>query len=409
VIAAAAVPFSVAADSARAVATVYTVSLLATIPLAIVTLSALFVRRTTAEGRTLIWRCAIVALLLVFVGRLLPLHWMAWVVPSALASPLVALGRVQVTSSALHIVNTQGSDGSLALVRAVLVVYVAGLLMVIVPTIVAATRLRRTARQARPLDAVWRESIDRACVDLGVTRRIRVVMSTQVAVPLTWGCLTPVIVVPPAALEWSREQRYMMLLHELSHIRSADWVFKVLARVTCALYWFHPGVWWVAGSLDADGELACDDRVIAAGARRSDYAELLALAADRLLPLYAGLALSTRRGLRPRLRAVLDARRDVRPVARRWTLVAAVSTVTIAAPVSAVQLAPTRDVLTSLMRDTRWETRAYAVIGLASRADSVAVARSAAERDPSPGVRAWARYALDQRGVPDSASLPLHP
>jgi hypothetical protein len=64
---------------------------------------------------------------------------------------------------------------------------------------------------------------------------------------------------------------------------------------------------------------------------------------------------------------------------------------------SAVELSPSRDVLASLMRDVRWESRAYAVIGLARRADSVAVARSAAELDPSPRVRAWARYALGLR------------
>ena len=58
---------------------------------------------------------------------------------------------------------------------------------------------------------------------------------------------------------------------------------------------------------------------------------------------------------------------------------------------SVVQLAPTRDVLTTLMLDAQWESRAYAVLGLAQRADSVAVARSAAELDPSPRVRAWAQ------------------
>jgi hypothetical protein len=59
-----------------------------------------------------------------------------------------------------------------------------------------------------------------------------------------------------------------------------------------------------------------------------------------------------------------------------------------------VRLAPTRGVLDSLMHDARWQTRAYAVVGLAQRSDSLAVARSAAEGDPNPRVRAWARYAL---------------
>jgi len=62
-----------------------------------------------------------------------------------------------------------------------------------------------------------------------------------------------------------------------------------------------------------------------------------------------------------------------------------------------------RGVLTTLMADTRWESRAYAVLGLAQRADSVAVARSVAEQDPSPTVRAWARYALGDVSVPTAA------
>ena len=61
---------------------------------------------------------------------------------------------------------------------------------------------------------------------------------------------------------------------------------------------------------------------------------------------------------------------------------------------SAVRLAPNRDVLTTLMRGERWESRAYAVIGLAERADSVDVARAASRNDPNPRVRAWASYAL---------------
>jgi beta-lactamase regulating signal transducer with metallopeptidase domain len=408
-VAAAAMPFSAAADSARAVATMYTVSLLALVPLGLAAIAALLLRRASAEGRVLVWRCAIVALLLLFVGRMLPLHWMAWVVPSTLAAPLVALGRVQVTESIVHGPAAATGLATLALVRAALVVYAAGIALVLLPTIVASIRARRTARHARPLAGEWLALLDDARARLGIARQVALLASEHVAVPVTWGLLRPVVVVPVAAGDWTIEQRRMVLLHELAHVRAGDWTFKLLARAVCALYWFHPGAWWLGRGLDADCELACDDRVIAAGARRSDYAELLAFAAERLLPLEAALALSTRRGLRARLTWVLDVRHEVRPLARRWTLVAAASTVMVAGPVSAVQLAPTRDVLTSLMRDASWETRAYAVIRLASRADSVAVARTAAERDPSPTVRAWARYALAEHGAADAARLPLHP
>jgi hypothetical protein len=136
--------------------------------------------------------------------------------------------------------------------------------------------------------------------------------------------------------------------------------------------------------------------VIASGARRSDYAELLIGASDVLLAPEPALALSRRRGLRARLAAVLDPLHDVRPLRRAWLVPAACGALIVAAPLSAVQLTPSREVLTTLMRDASWESRAYAVIGLAARADSVAVARSAAERDPNPRVRAWARYALGE-------------
>jgi hypothetical protein len=105
---------------------------------------------------------------------------------------------------------------------------------------------------------------------------------------------------------------------------------------------------------------------------------------------------------------VLDVRHDVRPLARGWAVVAAFATLSVAGPLSAVRLAPSRDVLTTLMRDARWESRAYAVLGLAQRQDSVAVARSAAELDPSPRVRAWARYALGQRTAPFDVRTLLH-
>jgi len=391
-----AAPYVTAADSARGVAAVYTVSLLAFIPLVFAGLALVFVRHGDAQARVLVWRSAIAALLLVFVGRMLPLHWMAWVMPSALAAPLVELGRAQITSA-----SPAGSSGSsVGLIDGVLIVYACGVFIVLARTAAATIRLRRITANARRLDCEWTDLLRDTCETLGVRRPVRLVASARARVPMTWGIVRPTIMLPASAAAWTREQRRMVLLHELAHVRAADWAFKAAARVVCALYWVHPGAWWLARGLDEDCELACDDCVIAAGARRSDYAELLALAADRLLPVESALALSTRRGLRARLRSVLDARRDVRPLARRWTLVAAAFTMSVAVPVSAVQLAPTRGVLTSLMRDARWETRAYAVIRLASRADSVAVARAAAERDPSPRVRAWARYALNLRAAP---------
>lgn len=381
-------------DSAQAVATVYTASLLVIAPLCIAAIAAFLLRRESAGARVLVWRSALAALLLIFVGRQLPLQWVAWVVPSALATPLVALGRVQVMTA-----PGLGGGHSDLLVRALFAVYLGGVLAVVTATLVAWVRMAWIANRAAPVrDDAWLNGLRDAKASTGVARRTRFVTTPAVSVPMTWGLLRPVVVIPSSALHWGAERCRIVLLHELSHVAAFDWGFNLLARAACAVFWFHPAAWWIARELHADCELACDDRVIAAGVRRSDYAELLVEAADRFLPFAPALPLGGRAGLRPRLAAILDARRVAAPVGRRWVVAAALSTAVVVGPMSVVQLAPTRAVLTTLIGDARWESRAYAVIGLAQRADSVAVARSIAERDPNPRVRAWARYALEQRG-----------
>jgi beta-lactamase regulating signal transducer with metallopeptidase domain len=401
------------ADSARTVSAVYAASLLAILPIVLAFLAALALRRRSAEGRTLVWRSAIVALLLVYAGRQLSLHWMDWVLPSELAAPLIALGRVQVTSVTVQSVFGDASQpgfGVIAAIRTLLAIYVAGVLAVLLPTAIASLQVRRWIKRACALnDYGWTTPLAEAQRSLGLRRSVGLFMSGDVVVPMTTGFLHPVIALPWSAEGWDDGQRRIVLMHELAHVRAGDWLFNLVGRVTCALYWFHPGAWWISRRLRHDCELACDDRVIESGVRRSEYAELLVEAADRLVHTPAtsatgALALAEPGGLRARLTAILDVGHVTRPLAHRWVAVAAMTTMAVAAPTSAVQLAPTRDVLTMLVRDARWESRAYAVISLAQRPDSVAVARSVAERDPNPRVRAWARYALRGSSVVSSRS-----
>jgi len=400
-----------AADSARAAASVYTASLLATAPIVAAAIGAFAMRRATAEGRVLVWRMAVVMLLVALAGRLLPLRLAGWSVPSIVAAPLVALGRIRVADLAPHVAGTHNyvPAGS-RWIQIAFAVYVAGVVVALLPTTIASIRARRMLRRARALDAdrSWAADLDDSRFRLGVRRGVLLFQSREVDVPMTWGLRHAVILLPAAADGWSEGERRMVLRHELAHVRGADWAFGLAARFACSLYWFHPGVWWIARALRHDAERAADDRVISSGVARSDYAELLIAAStgsvSRMSRIETALALSGRGPLRARLAAILDAGRDVRPLARRWALVATAACAVTAVPLCGVEIVPTRDVLAGLMRDSRWESRAYAVIGLAHRADTVAFARSAAELDPNPRVRAWARYALGLRpeAAPDS-------
>jgi beta-lactamase regulating signal transducer with metallopeptidase domain len=397
-----------AADSARAAASVYTASLLATAPIAAAAIGAFAMRRAAAGGRVLVWRAAVSMLLVALAGRLLQLRLAGWSVPSIVAAPLVALGRIRVADLAPHAAGTHSyaSAGSRWL-QIAFAMYIVGLLVALLPTVIASIRARRMLSRARALDPdrSWVADLEDSRSRLDVRRGVRLFQSGEVNVPMTWGLRHAVILLPSEADRWTRDERRMVLRHELAHVRGADWAFGLAARFACALYWFHPGVWWIARSLRVDAERAADDRVISSGVARSDYAELLIAASigTGAPGIETALALSGRGPLRARLAAILDAGREVRPLARRWTLVATAACAVSAVPLGGVEIVPTRDVLAGLMRDSRWESRAYAVIGLAHRADTVAFARSAAELDPNPRVRAWARYALGLR--PEAAPV----
>lgn len=384
-------------DSARVVSHVYSVSLLALVPLGAAAAAALLVRRAPAGTRALLWRAAVLALLALYVTQLLPSRWEAWVVPSVLAEPLIALGRVMVSSGGPLVgAPAAGAADVLLVSRILAAVYWAGCGLALVPLLRGFAATRRLGRGARPIaDPATRTMFEAARADLGVRRRVSLLVHDEVTVPITFGVLNPRVLLPAGAARWEPAHLQATLLHELAHVRAGDVAYAIAGHFARALFWFHPGVWFIDRRLREECELAADDRVLAAGVRPSDYGTLLVAVVDRVhaTPRPA-CALAAASGLRRRLALVLQPARELRAPSRLTTRTTLAATLVGAIAIGAVELAPTRGVLHGLMHDNRWESRAYAVIGLAPRPDSLVVTRAAAAGDPSPQVRAWATYAL---------------
>ena len=62
----------------------------------------------------------------------------------------------------------------------------------------------------------------RGVKDLGIRRQLRFRCSDTAPVPLTWGWLRPVVLVPSELETWPKESQRMVLLHELSHVAHGD-------------------------------------------------------------------------------------------------------------------------------------------------------------------------------------------
>jgi len=171
--------------------------------------------------------------------------------------------------------------------------------------------LARLARRASTVtDPEWRTLLAAASVRSGVRRSVRLARSNEVGMPITWGAVHPVVLLPTDCDAWSPDRRRVVLLHELAHVARLDYATQLGASIACALYWFHPLAWLAARRLRNDSERACDDRVLQTGTPAADYAaHLLNVARGaRALRLTAAFAIgmARRSALEGRMLAVLD-------------------------------------------------------------------------------------------------------
>ena len=108
--------------------------------------------------------------------------------------------------------------------------------------------------------------------DHPLRRPVQARISDQIAAPLTYGVLYPVILLP-ARMDWEdRETLSCVLAHEHTHIRRFDALRKVFLAAVLCIHWFNPLVWVMYALSNRDIELACDEAVLRGGADRERYA-----------------------------------------------------------------------------------------------------------------------------------------
>src|SRR5258706_6604885 len=172
--------------------------------------------------------------------------------------------------------NIPGPDAlaiDFSLSALVLALWLIGGLIALTRWFEQAYRVWRITRRGTLLaDVAWSTLRDRTAYQSNINRAIRLVLSDEVTVPLTWGIWQPTVVLPVAALDWSCERSQIVLVHELAHIARWDYLTQWLALISCAINWFNPFVWNMARLLSEAREQACDDRVLTMGTKSSDYA-----------------------------------------------------------------------------------------------------------------------------------------
>ncbi len=244
---------------------------------------------------------------------------------AALGSPAAARGAAVVLATRPTSMTPHSTGLSWA--TATIGLYVAGVVGMLLYLVIQHWSVRCFARRAKPVDdGGWTSLLAECAQSIGVHRHVRLLRDRDHRVPVTFGVRRPSIVIPDIADTWSDDRRRAVILHELAHVARYDCLTQTVAWAACTVYWFHPAAWWVARRLRIERELACDDRVIAAGTQARDYAgHLLEIAYSMGRHRAPALAVSMARPrqLEGRLLAALDQGRNRRAPGRRLSAVAA--------------------------------------------------------------------------------------
>ncbi len=319
--------------------------------------------------------------------------------------------------------------------RVAAMVWLVGVAILLTRFGVGVMTVRRIARRATPItDHAWRALADRSARALGLSTPVELRRSDDVVMPFATGLATPIVVLPSASIEWSPERGEAVLMHEMAHINRGDLAMNMVSHVVSAVYWFHPLAWFAVHRLRVEGERSCDDAVLRAGARPSDYAEHLlniVRTAGNPVPGVA-LAMARRSDFEGRLLAILEpgvprARLTrtrgagvaalfvavvltlaaVAPVAAHASAVAPkVETRTLQVPQAPEQSAATIAALIETLDDASPVVRVAAVSSLGSLGDPKAIAAlaKALREDTDARVREAAAHSLgeidDNRAVP---------
>ena len=98
---------------------------------------------------------------------------------------------------------------------------------------------------------------------LGIDRIVTMLESELVKVPVTFGYLRPVILLPAGIiLQLSQEQIESIIWHELAHIKRRDYLAGLLQSIIETLFFFNPAIRWLSALIREEREACCDDLVL---------------------------------------------------------------------------------------------------------------------------------------------------
>ncbi|MFW5725985.1 MAG: M56 family metallopeptidase [Bacteroidota bacterium] len=137
-------------------------------------------------------------------------------------------------------------------------------------------------RNTHDVPESWHPVIASARITVKVGDKIKILLSSGVSVPLVAGFFKPVVLFPLGiASSLTMEEVEEILLHEFCHIRFRDHYINALQYIIEILFFYHPFIWWISGTLRQQREARVDEWVVSHTGNPLHYARTLITLEER--------------------------------------------------------------------------------------------------------------------------------
>lgn len=131
-------------------------------------------------------------------------------------------------------------------------------------------------RLAAPVSADISQKADRLMVEMCVSSDVKLVTVKEIASPMVVGIFRPLLILPDRS--FSEEELYLILKHELVHLKRRDLIVKAFTLFCGAVHWFNPFIRFFIRLCEQECELYCDESVM-----KNESAELKKLYCQSIL------------------------------------------------------------------------------------------------------------------------------
>jgi beta-lactamase regulating signal transducer with metallopeptidase domain len=153
----------------------------------------------------------------------------------------------------------------------------------------------------------------------GIKRKVQLWFSNTITVPVTFGFLKPVIILPVALInQLTMQQAETLILHELTHIKANDYLLNWFLIIAENIFFFNPFILTICKKIRLEREKYCDSNVIAFAYAPLLYAETLLKAQymQQQVTQYQLAAVTGKKQLLQRIQFFTDKKNTISPKRR---------------------------------------------------------------------------------------------